>query len=84
MSKYYKYRRKTQHPDSRRVEFVRQMLDKERDAKFSFRLPSELKESLISEDKPSNLFIEFLANRYYKTELTEEERRQWEKEVEEW
>ncbi len=73
MDEYYKYSRKTKQTDSAKTDFVRQMLDKERDEKFTLRLPKKLKDKLKQENKPANIIIELLANRFYEPEYDYDE-----------
>lgn len=83
MNNYYKYKPKSKEINSRKVEFVKQMLNKKRDERFTFRLPAELIEKLNQESKPSNIIIELLAEKYY-TDSFEYNPEEWKEETAEW
>ena len=83
MSEFYKYNRKTNHSDIKTDDFVRQMLDNDRDEKYSFRLPSELKEKLEQEKKPANILIMLLAKHYYPSFNNFYNHEEWEEEIKE-
>jgi hypothetical protein len=81
MDEFYKYNRKTNHPDNKINDFVGQMLDNNRDDKYSFRLPRVLKEKLEQEKKPANVLIILLAKHYYPSFKFIYDNDEWEEEV---
>ena len=84
MNEFYKYTRKTNHSDNTRDDFVRQMLDNDRDDKYSFRLPNTLKEKLSKEKKPANILVRLLAEYYYPSFNSPYNKEAWEEETKDW
>lgn len=83
MSEFYKYRQNSKQLGFGKAEFVKQMLNTQRDETFGCRLPKKLKDKLNQENRPANIVIELLAQYYYSSTSTYDQEA-WEEEIKEW